>query len=248
MTGSFNDLADFNPGPEEDLRTDSGLTDIFIMQFLANGRYDWCHTFGGRDYDRAMAIAVDNLDNLYITGYFMDVVDFDPTNDTDKKRVSGTLDMFLSKFTTSGEYGWTKTFGGKGKDSGEALAVDSYGDIYVLGDRSRLFRRRDIFLAKISSEGKVLWKATVGGKDYDLGEGIAIDKGQSLYILGQFGKAVDFDLTANEDLKYVISQARFGGGCLEKYRLTATRWAATLREGRFLPPHPGRYMACTDKR
>ena len=77
-TGEFEDTVDFDPGTAVDNHTSNGNTDIYLSKLDSNGNSIWSRTWGGIGDDIGTSVAIDNFDNVYITGMFADTVDFDP--------------------------------------------------------------------------------------------------------------------------------------------------------------------------
>ena len=96
-TGYFLATADFDPGPGTTNITSAGLTDIFISKLDAAGNFIWVKGIGGTYTDRAQSIAVDNLDNIYTTGFFCETADFDPGEGTSTLTSAGLDDIFVLK-------------------------------------------------------------------------------------------------------------------------------------------------------
>ena len=113
-----------------------GLAVLFLFYggvAHADAVYLWTKTMGGTDQDFGQSVVVDGSDNVYITGSFQQTVDFDPGAGTDSHLSEGVEDIFLTKINSDGSYGWTKTMGGTDPDSGQAVAVDSSGNVYITG-------------------------------------------------------------------------------------------------------------------
>ena len=132
VTGLFAHLTDFDPGPGEDFH--SGYWDGFLSKFDSNGNFIWARTWGGDGWEPGMSVAVDDMDNPSVAGYFdMGPVDFDPGPGTDNHQSNGGTDAFLTHFDSSGNFQWTKTWGGPDSDFGQSVAVDSSRNMYVTG-------------------------------------------------------------------------------------------------------------------
>src|SRR4030042_83458 len=164
----------------------SGL--VFFCFFLfaarptqaASGSYGWSYAwarsngslteeYGGQD------VAMDSGGNIYITGAFGSTVDFNTTGegDEDIHSASGAgdyNDIFITKYTASGSYGWTRTIGTSGEQIAYAIAVDNDNNVIVLGKFSGTvdFDATDgtdnhassdgnIFITKYGSEGSFQW-------------------------------------------------------------------------------------------
>ena len=76
--GSYRGTCDFDPGPDSELRTSEGETDVFIIQLTTDGELDWVHTMGNSEYDDARNVSIDHLGNIHVTGTIANEVDMDP--------------------------------------------------------------------------------------------------------------------------------------------------------------------------
>ncbi|MDH4205121.1 MAG: SBBP repeat-containing protein, partial [Desulfobacteraceae bacterium] len=105
-------------------------------------------------------------------------------------------------------YSWTKTMGGTDHDYGQAVVVDSSGNVYVTGyfrgtadfnpdiavtDNHTSAGEEDIFLTKINSDGSYGWTKTMGGADQDYGQSVVVDGSDNVYITGYFRGTADFN-------------------------------------------------------
>ncbi len=79
VTGSFRGSTDFDPGPGSDIRDSNGQSDAFVTRFGSDGTYLGTLTWGGPDADDSgKAVVLDPTGNMYVSGWFMGVVDFNP--------------------------------------------------------------------------------------------------------------------------------------------------------------------------
>ena len=122
ITGVFQTTVDFDPGAGVDNRTSAGSNDTFLSKYDASGNYQWTRAFGGTGSDLVYSVATDSSGNVYIAGYFRNTVDFDPGAGVDNRTSAGECDAFLSKYDASGNYQWTKAFGGTGSDAADSVA------------------------------------------------------------------------------------------------------------------------------
>src|SRR5262245_39586846 len=70
IAGSFEDTADFDPGPGSSELTSQGSFDMVVAKYSTNGVLLWARSMGGSDGDNGRAIAVDGSGNVYTTGEF----------------------------------------------------------------------------------------------------------------------------------------------------------------------------------
>ncbi|MCB9284289.1 MAG: SBBP repeat-containing protein [Lewinellaceae bacterium] len=100
-TGFFADTIDFDPGPEEYVLIADFNPDIFVLKVSPLGDFLWAGRVGGIYYqeDQGRSIAIDPLGNIYLTGYFEGMEDFDPGEEMYYLTAVGEEDIFITKWT-----------------------------------------------------------------------------------------------------------------------------------------------------
>jgi hypothetical protein len=110
--------------------------------------------------------------------------------------------------------------GGSGFDEGFAAATDASGNVYVTGLSSSpffpgnniaLFGSDDLFIAKFSPSGQLLYSTRIGGSSFDEAFSIAVDQSGNVYVAGQTGSP-DFPVTGG-------FQTVYGGGFSDAFIL-----------------------------
>ena len=106
-----------------------------------------------------------------------------------------------------GDWQWAKGAGGAYYDVGAAIVTLSDDSIIVIGNfqGTATFGKGesaetslvsdgsdDIFLAKYSPVGMIMWAKRAGGTDYDFGNGVSIDGSENIYITGSFEGIANF--------------------------------------------------------
>lgn len=210
-TGWFADAADFDPGPEISNLYSLGLADVFIQKLDFNGDFLWARSFGGDSSDESFSIDIDTEGNVYTTGWFYGVVDFDPGSGTNLLSSAGDADIFIQKIDKFGNFIWAKAIGGTSYDYGAAIAVDAGGNVYHTGRFSDVVNfgslaendiltsvgATDVFVRKLDNAGNLLWARSMGGSSNDFGNSIFIDKQANVFTTGYFKHTVDFDTGPN---------------------------------------------------
>lgn len=97
VTGTFEATADFDPGTGNVNRTSTGMADVFITRFDAEGDIVWARSVGGQEEDGADAIVADEDNNAYTTGFFKLTADLDPSVGGLPVAASGEQDAFVLK-------------------------------------------------------------------------------------------------------------------------------------------------------
>jgi Beta-propeller repeat len=133
-TGSFTFPIDMDPGAGVQQFTPAGTTDIFVLKLAANGSFVWARQLGGATADIPKAIAADAAGNVYTTGIFQNLADFDPGPSVYNISSNGSNDAFICRLSSDGSFGWAAGFGAEtSEDKGDAVAVDAGGAVYLAG-------------------------------------------------------------------------------------------------------------------
>ncbi len=218
VTGYFQWTVDFDPGSGVDNHASNGEFDVFLSKFDSSGAFKWARTWGGSEWDYGRGVAVDGSGDVYVTGYFAGTVDFDPGSGVDDHTSNGSSDVFLSKFDSSGEFEWARTWGGSNEyngDEGHGVAADGSDNVYVTGpfydtadfdpgsgvDNHTSYVSTDDFISKFDSSGAFIWARTWGGSgSSDCSYGVAVDGSGNAYVTGWFYGPADFDPGSGMDI------------------------------------------------
>tara|TARA_B100002019_G_C21248841_1_gene589915 strand:+ start:55 stop:1953 length:1899 start_codon:yes stop_codon:yes gene_type:complete len=198
ITGDFQNTVNFGSGNI----TSSGGKDIFIAKFDTTGSLEWVKTYGDSSFDRGLDIAIDSSDNIYVTGYFIDTINFGGGNVTVTDPSSGGSDLFVLKLNSSGEFQWVYTVGGSNNDNGKGIDVDSSGNVYISGifkDTVNFgggditsYGNFDIFVLKLNSSGVFQWVYHAGGTGNDQAYPISVDTNGNVLVAGYFFDTANF--------------------------------------------------------
>ena len=164
-----------------DDQTNVGNDDCFIIKCSSNGEKLWTKLFGSLKSDTATDIVIDNTGNIFITGYTL--------GNMDTQINSGSTDVFIAKFTNTGEKLWTRLYASAKYDYAFNMVLSKTGDVFITGnnadeDASGNLKNFDIFLAKYSSAGELLWTKTISTDKNDYVEGIDINNNDEIFITG----------------------------------------------------------------
>lgn len=209
ITGSFLGSMDFDPGPGSFSVTSHAMDrDIFILKLDDSGSFVWAKQIGGPFNHffptpaHASAIAVDEVGNQYLTGYFDGTIDFDPDPNVEFEMISQTnsSDIFVCKLSTNGALVWAKQFhgnqphfGGVGYD----IAVNTLGEVYSTGTiggsidfdpgmanfylEPSVSGQTEAYLSKLDAQGNFLWAEIMGPGE---GNALAVDDQGNVYSSG----------------------------------------------------------------
>jgi len=170
------------------------ITCIFIFFVLITtavaqpeGTLLWNTFLGSADLDECQGIAVDSSGNTYVTGCTR------ATWGSPVRAYRGDDDAFVAKLDKDGALLWNTFLGSYSSDTGWGIAVDSSGNVYVAGSsraawgspvRAHTGLFDDVFVAKLRSDGTLVWNSFEGSAGTDRGRGIAVDGSGNIYTTG----------------------------------------------------------------
>ena len=174
--------------------TSNGEGDIFVakaLMYSSSGSIFWATKAGGIAEDMARGIKLDNNGNIYVTGSFEGTATFG----SDSVTSNGGKDIFVAKMDANGNWLWVTKASGIGEDEGYGITTDNVGNSYITGqfETSAMFgsdsvtsNGKDIFVAKINTNGDWNWVIKAGGYSEDKGTGIELDDSGNCYVTGYF--------------------------------------------------------------
>lgn len=212
-TGYFNGTVDFDPGSAVySLTSTNGSDDLFVSKLDAAGNFIWARNMSADDMNMAQgrAISVDLNGNVYITGGYSGIVDFDPSLGSYTLTSNGNQDVFILKLDASGNFVWAKSIGGTSLEFGASIELDSFGNVYTSGffngnidfdpnagiSNITPYYSYPSFILKLSASGNYIWAKSYGGSS-SYGSKIALDKANNIFMTGTFSGTPDFNPGVN---------------------------------------------------
>jgi len=192
---------------------------VTVMVNIGGASSSWVRQIGGSGPDRPRAVTTANNGDVLVTGTFTNTVDFGggPVS------VVGGIDGFLARYSSNGDYIWSRRLGGTGNDTPVAMAVDTNDNILVTGVFQGTIdlgggplvassSNGDIFIAKFSSTGSHLWSKRIGGT-YGAGvDDIATDTNGGFFLTGSIYEGDLGDGTLRDGL--FLARYSGQGACL----------------------------------
>lgn len=212
LTGNFQNSVYFDPGTNLHILTSVGDDDIFISRTSTSGQVLWAKRIGGPGKDHASSMAMDKEGNLILTGSFHGTADFDPSPNVFPLSAGAAGDAYITKLDENGEFLWAIKVTGDGFNEIRSVKTDASNNIFVTG----LFEEtadfdptdgvathaskglEDIFLAKYSPEGQLIWVNTIGGPGSDTGREVTVTLTGNVWVAGHFSESVDFNPKPDE--------------------------------------------------
>jgi hypothetical protein len=172
-----------------------GGSDIFIVRYDVSGNVSWAKCAGGAGPDLGYSVAADGNGDAVMTGWFGSTSVTFGTN-TLANSASG-YNMFLVKYSSSGNVAWAKSAGGTGNENGNCVAVDASNNVFVTGlfdspavsfGTTVLTNQgyADCFIVKYDGSGNVLWAKSTGGAYDDAGMSASVSSAGDVYVSGRF--------------------------------------------------------------
>ncbi|MES2932818.1 MAG: SBBP repeat-containing protein, partial [Pseudomonadota bacterium] len=178
--------------------TKIGQVDAFAIRLDASGNTSRAASFGcltsKNAYTRIAATAIDAAGNTYITGHLgTDVL----TLGAITLSKIGASDVFVAKLDASGTVLWAHNYGGANGSgayaNGNAIAVDSAGNVYLGGDilyapfttpPMTQVSGAESFVFKLDTSGTIVWAKNFGGAGGITAKAIAVDGTGNVYLGG----------------------------------------------------------------
>jgi hypothetical protein len=186
------------PGSSATLTT-KGNNDVMLAKYSLSGSLIWARSTGAYNSEKALGITSDQQGNIFICGYFKYSTKFGSVTMSG----AGDNDVFIAKYDPNGNFLWVQKAAGPGRDEAKAIQCDAYGNVYICGLYSNeckfgsqtlysINNSYEMFVAKYSSSGSLLWVKKGGGKYSDIAWGLALDKYNNMYVAGEFNSSANF--------------------------------------------------------
>lgn len=183
--GSYNERANaITIGPSGNIyitgyTMSSGAGDYLTIRYKPDGDTAWTRIYDGiaGQYDFARWVAVDDQENVYVTGY--------------SRGYNYQFDIVTVKYDSSGTQLWVARFDGPGNEDDQANKVitDNNGYVYVVGYVNPYSSGNFNDYATIKYDpvtGDTMWARTYNGPtdSSDIARDIAVDVAGNVYVMG----------------------------------------------------------------
>ncbi len=172
--------------------------------FSTDGMVTLGNIAGGNNSDYGQGIAIDDDDNIYVTG-----LSVGPSN----------TDMFIVKYTSTGELdasfgtGGIVTYDSGGFDQGFSIVLDNAGNIYVTGDSTVIWKYDSSGALDTTFNGQGFVDNANGIRGLD----IALDSAENIYVTGVGGGTNSTDMYVLKYNSDGTPDSSFGTGGVVSY-------------------------------
>lgn len=238
LLADFTGTIDLNYGSQVSNVTSNGLIDLFLLKLSNSGGYISSCSFGGTDHDTGQFLAIDNMQNIVITGRKYGTVDFDPGNSTFNLSTTGS-NAFITKLNINFQFVWAKELVTQLNSSmGFSIATDQSNYLYIAGiaagtvdfdpSSTGVYNLSSVvpnigntFILKLNSNGSFIWAGILNNLGpafpisnynyYNQPSRILADN-QKIYCSGQFAGPVDFnpDINIVNNINSSVTQTGIG--------------------------------------
>jgi hypothetical protein len=147
---------------------------ICVARYSPSGAPRWRKVLPSPvDMERYCGIALDRGRNAVVVGY---------------REASGSP-WVVRKLSPSGKTLWTRVISFADHAQAVSVALDSHGDIYVVGTVRRTATGDDLTLVKFTASGVRKWTRSISGYEasWDSGVDVAVDSKDRVYVTGTVG-------------------------------------------------------------
>ena len=149
-----------------------------ILDSHAQVTEEWVRRYNGptSSSDGASDIAIDNQDNMYVTG---------------SVGVDANADIATISYSPLGNIRWMRFYNGTASlsDRANAMTVDGVGNVYITGTTTGIGSGNDLITIKYSHLGVIQWTRvySVPGTSNEEGFAIEVDDVRNVYVTGRRG-------------------------------------------------------------
>lgn len=217
IAGSYIGEVDFDPGQGVFIMGNPTYGNSFICKLNPDGNFLGAWSFYG-GASTTFSIAVDAGQNIYTTGHFSALTDFDPSFLGETSFEADLYpDMYVVKLDHDGHFVWARQIAevaDTARIKPSAIAVDNNGNVYTtgcfygtvdfdpgagsfnitaVGIEDEFGSVDDAFVCKLDADGEFVWAGSISSEFFSEGRDIAVDEDGNFYLAGYSDGATDLD-------------------------------------------------------
>jgi len=205
VAGQFKETADFDFSSNVNELTAADNYDAFVLKLDNDGNFIWVKQFEGNNQEDAVTVSVDNQENVYIAGKFLDNMDADPGSQSMTLNTgSSDYNSFIIKLDTNGNFVWANMISGDLNMLFNIHVIDNliYTGGYFTGSVQITWANgftgftsagdRDAIMLVYDIDGNFYYGKKYGAAGQDNLYKI-VNYDQGIYVAGSFEQTVNFD-------------------------------------------------------
>lgn len=187
FAASFQGTVDVGGGPL--VATDY---DIMLARFSSAGEHVWSRRYGGAGTQGAVRLALTSNGEIVLAGSFTGSFVVGTTT----LNAVGMADVFVARFTSTGDPVWAVSGGGSAFETVTDMALDDGDNVAVCGEfgnsasffggASLSASSTDVYVARLTSGGVHSWSKKLGNSGIDSRCGLDAVAGGDVIVVGDF--------------------------------------------------------------
>jgi uncharacterized protein YjdB len=175
-----------------------GSLDAYLAKFNSSGLLLWATYFGGSSAETNTSVAIDADGNVLLSGQTQSSSGI-ATTGAYQTSLSGTSDVFVVKYSSSGAKMWATYYGGSGAENCDIAALATNGtNVYLAGytnsssgiatagaQQATFGGVYDLFLVKFNGSGVRQWATYYGNSGEEYTPCVATDGSGNVYLAGR---------------------------------------------------------------
>lgn len=188
VTGYLGGTGQFGAHPF----TSQGTHNAFVAKLTRGGNWQWVSGGCSASTTYGNALAVDEQNRIFVTGSYNGQTTFGPHQLTSQ----GGDDTYVARLSPGGHWDWVTSVQGPALETGRDLAINAQGTLYLVGSSSSATSGLggslpnqgglDVFLARLTAEGKWLNTQALGSAGTDEGTALGLAPNGEALIGGIF--------------------------------------------------------------
>jgi hypothetical protein len=202
-------ITGYSRSNDEDVTTNDGFYDQWIVKLDASGNIEWEKSFGFSGSDQSFDI-IQTSDGGYFTTGFLDITASGGQGSFGKPNASngsftnpehGVGEYWCHKLDANGTITWSRYFGGTNNDRSYStletndnnfiIAGSSESDDFDITDSQGSY---DFWVVKLSNTGDLIWQQSYGGTGIEIGYDIAKTSDGNYIVVGDT-RSADGDIS-----------------------------------------------------
>lgn len=192
-------ITGYSRSADEDVSTNNGFYDQWIVKLDAAGSIQWEQSFGFSGSDQAFDI-IQTSDGGYFTTGFLDITASGGQGNVGKPNTNpgsfnnpehGVGEFWCHKLDANGTITWSRYFGGTNNDRSYSTLETTDNNFILAGssesddfDITNSQGSYDFWVVKISNTGDLIWQKSYGGSGIDIGYDITKTTDGNYLVVG----------------------------------------------------------------